>query len=1126
MNKSKKTMLIVGIIGVVLALAIVALVIGLKSEKADNPDKTETTEQENVFADKYKETQKNYEQEAVSEYVFTADMLAENVVFVKNNDLMQPGTVTRSENGVECSVEDSYNGLKSFYVSGIDIVTSGIEYMTVRFRAVGTGNFSRFRLYLCAADSDKMDSNLLVDNGGDDPINPNVFSVTDPDSEGWQTATFKVGELGYWKHITNVVGFNFGFVNSGLVQEIKEIRFSKDPITYADTPVSYTSGNFPAATLYKDALALKNNDLKDLGTGELTSTGVVYTMTKEDGSAYNGLKSIFVDNIALDTSKYDTMTIRIRSLGGENFSRFRLYLNKVAGAKPDANKLIDTGGDEPLKGDLVTVTDADANGWRTVTIKVGELDFWKNSDVITGFNFGYINSGNKQEIYEIKFTKGMVVYDNAVMPDGTDGFTSGDFPASVLYNDAVAIMNNNLSVKGTAALKDTGVEYTMTKEDGSTYSGLKSIFVDDIALDTTAYDTMTVRIRSLGTGGFTRFRLYLNNVAGAKPDANKLIDTGADLNAGLVTVTEADANGWQTVTINVGELDYWKNNSVIAGFNFGYLSNDATQEIYEIRFTEGSFSYEDSEDEGSEDEGSEDDGSDDGSDDGTSVSAAVQNNIANGLFPAETLAVAGKPIYNNNSEDTASQSAYNAASDTVTYTFESGLAEKSICVNDLTLNPDDYAKVVIKLKADIDFERFRLYLATDAYAGLYLAPIVDVRLDGINKIGTSVNGDCMTISKDASGWTTVTIKVEDLAAWSNANVVNGFRFSYVNEGSTQEVSSIKFIKKSGTFNPQVLYALSIASKNNSTSDLGTTELQDTGVVYTMTKDDGSAYGALKSIFVDNLALDTTEFDTMSIRIRSLGTGGFTRFRLYLNNAIGMNPDANKLLDTGGSPTIAADLLSITEPDADGWQTVTIKVGELDCWKNNSVIGGFNFGYLSTDGQQEISEIKFTHSSKLTVTAKQLNSIGKASWGRTLETKYVSSQTLFADRLEYTFAQTGGHIRGFFIDCSDLDLTEYDTIEYSVKLNAGTSLNHCRFYFSADGGTSVLTKTSFVQKGDSAMTIGAQDSNGWIKITVDVGSLTGWSTATQIDEILVGYVPSTYSTSSWQAISPITFTKSE
>lgn len=1185
MDKKKRIAVIAGAI-VLLIVLIASICLGVSScgkeepadiEPEDEIEAVEESEEDNKLPDNYEESEDFVLDGEVPELVVTSDMLLEDAMFAKNNDMESLGEITATKNGVQLKIEGGYNALKSLYVRGFNLPTAGVDTMSVRIRSLGPNGFTRFRLYLCSTPSEKMDSNKVIDSaGGDDAIYPELISVTDPDAQGWQTVTIKVGDLPYWKHTTNITGFNFAFLSKDDVQEVKDIRFNMGGTTYRDAGYNYTSGYFPADVLYRDGVAVKDNKTNQKGTAQLTDTGVRYTLAGSDNVTFNGLKSIYVDDIALNPDLYDTMTVRIRSLGSEGFTRFRLYLNTSIYEKIDSNKLIDTSGDSPMKADLVTVTEPDVLGWQTVTIKVGQLDVWKKSDVITAFNFGYLSKDATQEIKEIRFSRGGITYEDSKLDID---FTSGNYTKDVLVLDAIPLMNNNPEQTGTATLKSTGVEYKMVREDQSSYNGLKSIFVDDIALDTTAYDTMTIRIRDLDGKAFTRFRLYLQANEEAAPDTNKLIDTGGSptLNANLLSITDPDEYGWQIVTIRVGELEFWKNNPVLRSFNFGYLNLGDVQEISQIIFskgapqldlsgkeeviepeeptppagyTQGTFSagllYEygtpvynnnrtltsdakealteekdavnytftqsnslksvyleglnlnpeqfdkmtvrlrsldggsfgiyrlylctekdedltkndskvidsgnasfyknlvsvknitvdgetwkevtfdlsnlpawtnaeyitginfgytchpgtqqqiaeiqltkDTEDEGgsgseggSGDEGGTGNEGGTGDDGDTEIGEEVKASVENGQFPADVLYAVSAPVYDNKTDDTASKKALSEDGESVTYTFEKSLAEKSIVVEDLTWDPDTFTRMTVRLKSDTAFERFRLYLND----GLYGTPVIDVRADGTTLYGSgNVGTEQVTLTQGEDGWLTVAIDVQNLSAWTSSESIRAFRFSYVNEGSVQSVSNIEFTKAEGnepmepvdpevtptpevTSTPEVtptpaeplviegakLYELSDARYNNGVTSQ-TKEQQESSIKYTIQKGN-----ALKSVYLSDLSLNTAEYDTLAIKIRSVNGKDFSRYRLYLftETLANIGSTSNLFIDTNGSN---ANLLTKSEPDEDGWITVTIKVGELDYWKNNAAIMSMNFGWVNTDTVYEIESITFDKS---------------------------------------------------------------------------------------------------------------------------------------------------------------------
>lgn len=138
-------------------------------------------------------------------------------------------------------------------------------------------------------------------------------------------------------------------------------------------------------------------------------------------------------------------------------------------------------------------------------------------------------------------------------------------------------------------------------------------------------------------------------------------------------------------------------------------------------------------------------------------------------------------------------------------------------------------------------------------------------------------------------------------------------------------------------------------------------LSDTGVNYTWT-----AGEALRSILFENLTINTAEYNTVSFRIRSWTGDEFLRWRLYIHSDLGGNLQTYKddtqnkedyfieiMSDGTGTNT---ELYTVTEPDADGWITVTFDAGSLNYWKNASVIDGFRIGWVNFGTDQEIAEV--------------------------------------------------------------------------------------------------------------------------------------------------------------------------
>ena len=150
--------------------------------------------------------------------------------------------------------------------------------------------------------------------------------------------------------------------------------------------------------------------------------------------------------------------------------------------------------------------------------------------------------------------------------------------------------------------------------------------------------------------------------------------------------------------------------------------------------------------------------------------------------------------------------------------------------------------------------------------------------------------------------------------------------------------------------------------NNDMSDNYSGEVPDeTGVTYTWT-----AGEALRSIVFEDLSIDPSEYNTVSFRIRSLTDDDFFRWRLYVHSDLGGNIQTYKdetqnkedyfieiLSDGTGTNT---ELYRESEMDEDGWITVTFDAGELNYWKNATVIDGFRLGWVNFGTDQEIAEV--------------------------------------------------------------------------------------------------------------------------------------------------------------------------
>ncbi len=855
---------------------------------------------------------------------------------------------TLQNTGVKYTWGSSHTtGLKSVYADNLQLDTEQFNTMTIRLRTLDKGEFTLYRLYLLTDTAGDLSDDKLGVVVNSKETGKNV-TVSEPDAQGWITVKIDLGNIELWKNSRTALGFNFGWVNTGFVQEIGDIRFTMETIPEQPVPekpqkpepVLVTDGQFPAGILYANGRPLWNNDAAstDQLSEELLAAGVKYDFT---GFRETSKKCIYVEHMELAPEDYDTMTVRVRSLDGTAFERYCLYILGTNGGSL-GNKTQGMAADSvELNQAAITVSEADAEGWITVKYDLSRLELWKNAGTVKGFSFTYVNKGARQELAEIRFTKEKQSEDPK--PDDPKPepvlVKDGQFPAEILYSNGRPLWNNDAA--STEQLDEellaTGVKYDFT---GFRETSKKCIYVEHMELAPEDYDTMTVRVRSLDGTAFERYCLYILGTNGGSL-GNKTQGMAADsveLNQAAITVSEADAEGWITVKYDLSRLELWKNAGTVKGFSFTYVNKGARQELAEIRFTK---------------ERQPDPGPDDPK---PELTEEEKQQIAAGVFDAKVLYAAGRPVWNNNVQDAKSRQ--ELADDRVTYTFQEGLALKSIYVNGVEMNPKEFEKMVIRIRSltEDTFERFRLYLVTNEGGSLTKEPILDT--------GKNLNSDSITVGQaDKDGWMDVTIDLDGLESWIQAETVTGFNLGYVNEGSDQEVASILFSKKSGSFTGSfgaaALYELGRPvqdNKSGSTASLKE-ELLATGVKYDFTGDVRNT--ALKSVVLENIALDTKAYDTMTVKIRALDENSFDRWRLYLLTDQGgslFTQATGMVLDSNG---LNKELVTVSQPDDQGWITVTIDVGSIDLWKKGSTVTGVNFGYVNKGNLQEVAEISFT-----------------------------------------------------------------------------------------------------------------------------------------------------------------------
>ena len=172
-------------------------------------------------------------------------------------------------------------------------------------------------------------------------------------------------------------------------------------------------------------------------------------------------------------------------------------------------------------------------------------------------------------------------------PVVTDGFV---YSGEALAEAARPVYNNDMNDDySKEAVTDTGVEYTFEATDA-----IKGIVLENLTVNPQEYNTITCRIRSLSAEGFSRWRFYLHSDLGGNLETYKdetqtkedyfieILSDGTGTNIDFFHISEPDADGWITVTFDVGNLNYWKNASVIDGFRIGWVNLGAGQEVGEV----------------------------------------------------------------------------------------------------------------------------------------------------------------------------------------------------------------------------------------------------------------------------------------------------------------------------------------------------------------------------------------------------------------------------------------------------------------------------------------------------------------------------------------------------------------
>lgn len=152
--------------------------------------------------------------------------------------------------------------------------------------------------------------------------------------------------------------------------------------------------------------------------------------------------------------------------------------------------------------------------------------------------------------------------------------------------------------------------------------------------------------------------------------------------------------------------------------------------------------------------------------------------------------------------------------------------------------------------------------------------------------------------------------------------------------------------------------------NDMEDDYSVETLSDTGVTYSFL-----AGEAIRGVLFENLSINPEDYNTISCRVRSLTGDEFFRWRCYVHSDAGGNlqtyKDETQVADDyfieliyDGTGT-NADLCEATEPDEEGWITVTFDVGELNFWENATTIDGFRVAWQNYGTDQEVSDVTLT-----------------------------------------------------------------------------------------------------------------------------------------------------------------------
>lgn len=1030
----------------------------------------------------------------------------------------------------------SHGGLRDIYIENLELETELYHTLTFRVRSLSadasgtTYGFTRWRLYInpdsSATTEDARRGTMIVDTGNSS-YNSTVVSTSTVDSDGWFTVTIDLSSVSQWLSAGTVSGINIGYLNSGAYQEISDLQFLKK-----------TDGDFSATYLNRYGTAVYDNGTKTEYPNyqSLLSTGVKlsYSATANIG----GKKGMDVDNIELSTCEFDTMVIRLRPLDNNVFVRYLLSLETdVNGALTEVLNI------DPVGNDLLTENGPDASGWYTVTIDLDEITTWTEATTLTSFNFSYVNYGATQEIAEIQFTK-----------------TKGDFSADTLYALSTPIHNNvTTDITAEKTLTSTGVRYTFDNTYGT--SALKSVHVTNLNLIPGRYDTMTVKLRGIDNTTFSRYRLYLLTDQGGSLVNSYVIDS-TSTNASYLTASSADSDGWITLTIDLTGLSAWTGADEVTAFALGYVNAGYVQEIGDIQFTTeeavtlvyGSSSY---------------------------MSKRYAYRLSTEVAGLENATFDSNVTSTTRSINVVKDTTLESGTATITvnglktictiadyYGFEAVIdyfkANGHIMTDGTTVTVD-YLNNISGLEISNKYAyaksgeiRAMFYNVLWEGSSPTYYPAEQRDYEQAEVIGAYMP-DVLGLQERNDTRSTLYSKIVALGYSAvSANATSHCTPLLYNPDILTEVDSgyTKFTGGSDA-SKSMTWGIFKAIDTGDTFLVVNTHMYTNDVTYNLSnaQEIEEKISSLLSSYGDIPVIIGGDYNSMSTEASSYdyikNTMGYTDVALSATNKSVTRAHHDypvettfsemglSYLWTPGTSNLSAShngSLSVDHIMVNDTTDLSLNVYGVVVDYCTEVGGDhfpvfmdFDIGETSSDSD---SGSDSADSTTLTLSASELNTYGTPVWDRT-QANYtngtnVTSETLLTDSLQYVFTSTGGSLRGLYIDLSSTsyDLTPYSTMTFKLKFASGTTLNHCRFYFKADSGTSVLASTATYTAIGSYLTVGTQDSDGWMTVTVDLSSISGWSSATKINELFIGYVPSTYSATSslTQEISAITFTK--